>query len=72
MDKVHGCSSKAALWGGNWINFELLFIYYSSCVILLIMCCIMLVDRKIHSPVLLMLCCPLQVITLWEGQRVRT
>lgn len=32
MWTVHGCSSEAALWGGNWINFELHFIYYSSCV----------------------------------------
>ena len=33
-----------------------------------IMFCVVLVIRKIHSSVLLMLCCPLQVIILWEDQ----
>ena len=50
----------------------ILLVNLDWCILFDIMFYVVLINRKTHSPVLLMLCCPFQVITLWEDQSKTT
>ena len=61
---------------GTNMFMDVLLMVIDLCIQICCLCDIMFyavcVIRKIHSPVILMLCCPLQVITLRVGQSKTT
>ena len=61
---------------GTNVFMDVLLMVIDLCIQICCLCDIMFyvvyVIRKIHSPVILMLCCPLQVITLRSGQSETT